>query len=124
MAYRYTPGEDAFFATDSPVGSYSAVFEDDATVAYFYAVLRREPENQILDAIHIYNSEAVLDRDRESELEMEWSEDGQTVKLFLNGYSHAIFDFARRMGRHRANFPKSHGEEWITHEWDAPRNTD
>jgi len=119
MAHRYLPGHDTFFATDAAVGPYSAIFEDDATVAYFYAVLRREPLNEILDAIHIYNVEAVVDRDRESELEMVWTDDGLKVTLFINGNSHAMFDFAGRRGHHRPNFRGNTDPEWTTHTWDA-----
>lgn len=119
MPHRYKPGQDTLFTSDAPVGSYSAVFEDDAAVAYFYAVVRKSPENQILDAIHIYNAYAMVDRDRESELELEWTDGGQKVTLLINHQAQAIFDFAGRMSRHQANFPRNDGEGWITHEWDG-----
>ena len=35
MLHTFLPGDETWVAADAPVGSHSAVFEDDGTTAYF-----------------------------------------------------------------------------------------
>src|SRR5215218_10143932 len=37
---QFLPGDETWYATDSPASTYSAVFEDDGGTAYFYAFER------------------------------------------------------------------------------------
>ena len=51
MAAAFTPGEETFYASDSPTSSFSGVFEDDGQTGYFYAYDRPAPDDaRILDA--------------------------------------------------------------------------
>jgi hypothetical protein len=101
----FQPGDGAFAAEDSPKGQFSAFFEDDGEVGYFYAVDLTRSEDRILDAVHIYNVKDVVDRERPSTLSIFWSKDGLKCALLINGYPHGVFDFAARRGYCRTNFP-------------------
>src|SRR5690348_10176709 len=59
---HFKPGEPVVIAADSPVGRFSTVFEDDGETGYFYAYDSDTTTNPILDAVHIYNVSAVVDR--------------------------------------------------------------
>ena len=101
----FRAGDDVFVTEDSPDGRYSAIFEDDGEVGYFYAVDLARTDKMILDAVHIYNVANVVDRDRASSLSIVWSDDGCKCALLINGYPHAAFDFAAQRGYCRTNFP-------------------
>ncbi|MGP0017489.1 MAG: DUF2251 domain-containing protein [Candidatus Sulfotelmatobacter sp.] len=59
-------------------------FEDEGETDYFYALdLLRTPD-KILDAVHIYNVANVVDRDRPSQVDIVWSEDGSKCALLIN----------------------------------------
>ena len=99
-------GEPLVVDGASPDGRYVAVFEDDGTTAYFYAVDSDiEDANPIQDALHVYNVADVADAHLPSSLEIGWSGDGQKVLLLINDHPHAAFDFARRQGWCQTGFP-------------------
>jgi hypothetical protein len=104
----------------APEGSLSAVFEDDGDTGYFYALDSSAGENSIQDAVHIYNVANVTDRDKTSKVTIGWSKDHQKVVLLINGYPHAIFDFAEKQGFCRTGSPPPNSKgEWSIagHEW-------
>jgi len=115
-------GTPTIIPVDSPDGHHSAFFEDDGETGYFYALdLSRTPD-MILDALQIYNVANVVDRDKPSQVEVVWSEDGSKCALLINGYPHAAFDFSARRGYCRTNFPNSRNPEdrsWVQgdHSW-------
>ena len=119
---RLIPGIPVLFPCDSPDGRHSAFFEDEGETGYFYALdLLRTPD-MILDALHIYNVSNVVDRDRPSQVDIVWSEDGLKCALLINDYPHAVFDFSARRGYCRKNFPNFKNPEdgsWIhaDHSW-------
>lgn len=110
MAQRFLPGDETFYASDSPQHSFSAVFEDDGETGYLYAYDRMREADPILDALHIYNVHNVVDREIESDVEILWSEDGLKALLLLNDYPHAVLDFEARKGYCRTNFPPPTGD--------------
>jgi hypothetical protein len=103
--HTFQPGDSSFVAEDSSNGQYSAVFEDDGETGYFYALDLTRTDNMILDAVHIYNVANVTDKDRPSKLAIVWTGDGLKCALTINGYPHAVFDFAAQRGFCRTNFP-------------------
>lgn len=105
MSQKFLPGRDAWYASDSPSGTFSAVFEDDGETGYFYAHDRSAQQQPILDAVHIYNVANVSDRERESVVEILWSVDGVQAALLINGYPHAVIDFAERCSYCRTEYP-------------------
>ena len=110
MATLFTPGEETFYASDSPTSSFSGVFEDDGQTGYFYAYDRAAPEDaRILDACHIYDVADVVDRDRPSEVVVVWTDDGMKAALLINDYAHAVIDFGARRAYCRTNFPPPGG---------------
>lgn len=110
MAAVFKPGEETFYASDSPHSEYSGVFEDDGRTGYFYAWDRAASEDeQILDACHIYNVANVVDRDRPSEVEIIWTDDGMKAALLINDFAHAVIDFRTRQAYCRTNFPPPTG---------------
>jgi len=117
MRERFRPGTGTWIATDSPSSQFSGVFEDDGETAYFYAYDRSTLEPAILDAVHIYNVANVVDRDRESEVEIIWSADGLKAGLLLNAQLHAVLDFHSRKAYCRNNVPPPGGK------WAAPERS-
>jgi hypothetical protein len=109
------------FHADSPTGRFSVFFEDDGDTGYFYARdQQRDPENSIVDAVHIYNVANVKDGHQPSKLSIVWSVDGSKCALLINNYPHAVFDFTARRGYCRTNFPNSPDSDvWIRsdHNW-------
>lgn len=102
-----TVGVEAFIDSVSPSSEHGVVFEDDGSTGYFYALDLKKKENQIEDAIHIYNVEGVTDKDIPSEVHIMWSPNGQLASLIINRYPHAAFDFSNRKTYSRSCFPDS-----------------
>ncbi len=102
----FKPGR-AFLSSNSPVVPWTVVFEDEGPAGYFYACDRsRETQEQsILDAMLIYNSAALKDRERERLASVQWSKDGQRAALYLDGSAQALVDFSARASFCRSNFP-------------------
>ena len=114
----FFPGKETFFESKSPQSTFAVVFEDDGTTGYFYALDLSKQEMPILDAVHIYNVANVTDKERESALEIYWSEDGGQAALAINDHVHAVFDFIGKRGYCRTGFPppsRSWSEEG--HDW-------
>jgi hypothetical protein len=110
VAAVFKPGEETFYPSDSPTSSFSGVFEDDGTTGYFYAYDRAAPHDaRILDACHIYNVADVVDRERPSDVEVIWTDDGMKAALLINDYAHAVIDFQARRAYCRTNFPPPTG---------------
>jgi len=101
---QFTVGQDTFFDSVSPTIDFGVVFEDDLTTGYFYAVNITE-EQEILDGLHIYNAEDVIDKDRPCKIQITWSDDGLIASLLINNFCHAIFDFENKAGYCRNGFP-------------------
>jgi hypothetical protein len=100
----------------SPSGNLAVVFEDDGDTGYLYAVDLEAAELHILDAVHIYNSQSVTDRDIPSLVQIIWSEDGLKALLCINRYPHAAFDFSTKTGHCRTGFPKP-PRQWTRRAW-------
>lgn len=107
MEERFRPGTKVWIASDSATSSYSGVFEDDGETGYFYACDRDNPTAPILDGVHIYDVDRIVDRDRsvDSAAEVFWSTDGLKAGLLINEYLHAVIDFVHRKAYCRSNFP-------------------
>jgi hypothetical protein len=105
----FTVGEDTYFRSDSPLFPNGVVFEDDLTTGYLYAITT-DSEPPILDAVHIYNVENVIDKAKPCNIKIAWTDNGQLASLLINDYCHAIFDFKNKVGYCRNAFPPSTGE--------------
>jgi len=104
----FFPGKDTFI--DSTADNENAVvFEDNEETGYFYAVDRINGL-KILDALHIYNSENLIDKNKPSTLKILWNEDESIALLSINEYYHALFDFKNKAGYCRNGFPEN--SEW------------
>ena len=120
MDHIFLPGEETWYASDSPTSHFSAIFEDDGDTGYFYAWDRAREEGAILDAVHVYTVRNVIDREIDSKAAIIWSEDGLKAALLLNDYPQAVIDFQARRAYSRSNFPPP-GGEWRASErapWD------
>jgi hypothetical protein len=118
---EFLVGAEGFLASDSPAGIYSALFEDDGETGYFYAY-ELDHEYPILDSLLVYNVANVVDPDRPVTVSIIWSESGMQCVLLIEKYLHAAFDFEKRRGYCRANFPNfldEPGQRWIQsdHSW-------
>jgi len=102
---EYFVGQDTVVEGAAPEGHFAAVFEDDGTTAYFYALDTSVEKQSIQDAMQIYNVANVTDRSKASVVKVGWSVDSQKVVLIINGYPHAVFDFREKQGFCRTGFP-------------------
>lgn len=114
-------GEATIIASCSPSTEYQVVFEDDCETGYFYGLDNTRDDHRILDALHVYNVSAVVDKDKPSLVQIIWSEDGFKAALLINEFPHAVFDFEAKRGYCRTNFPNlpSSDANWSTQpkEW-------
>jgi hypothetical protein len=118
----FQPGDRTFVPSDAPGMSNGVVFEDDGETGYFYALDLTKSNDQIVDALHIYNVASVTDGHLPSTLCIIWSEDGTKAALLINGYAHAVFDFSAQRGFCRTNFRNfadrsPHGWQSSDHSW-------
>jgi hypothetical protein len=111
-------GEPTFIESASPRGTYGVAFEDDGDTGYFYGLELERKEQPILDALHVYNVDNVVDAEKPSVVQIAWSEDGLTAALFINRFPHAIIAFEERRAVCRTGFPLATGEFTDSHEWD------
>jgi len=116
-----TPGENTFVESFSSENRFGVVFEDDGETAYFYAVEKDQEGGgiKILDALHIYEGDGM--GEGKSKLMIVWSKDWMKCALVLDGYCHAIFDFAAQGGYNINEFPPPNdiwtkGERKLTNE--------
>lgn len=113
-------GEKRVIEGPAPDGPFAAVFEDDGSTGYFYALDTSADDNPIQDALHIYNVDDVSDGHVPSDVKIGWSEDHQKCVLLINGYPHGVFDFSGQRGYCRSGFPPAIGKGWSVtgHDWD------
>ena len=113
QSLTFTPGR-AVLSSDSPAVPWTVVFEDEGVASYFYACDRSQQtqEESIMDAMLIYNVEALAKSDAELKrpeatriASIDWSRDGQQAVLYLDGTAQALFDFQQRCGYCRMDFP-------------------
>jgi hypothetical protein len=130
QSLSFTPGR-AFLSSNSPTVPWTVVFEDEGVAGYFYACDRSHEslEQSILDAMLIYNVQALAKSDAEllrpepqRIATIEWSRDGLEAVLYLDGTAQALFDFQARRGYCRMDFPnfmEEQGDLWrkSTHAW-------
>jgi hypothetical protein len=111
------PGDECLLGSEAEDGRAAVVFEDDGEAGYFYAC--QTVNGPIFDALHIYDVEAVVDRNRPSEYKVGWSPSGRQAVLLINGHPHAVFDFDRQKGWCRTGFPPTN-QAWSLdgHDWD------
>ena len=119
----FIPGR-AFLSSDSPRAPWNVVFEDEGPAGYFYACDRRNGshEENILDAMLIYNTSSLSGGTSERIASIEWSPSGEQSVLYLDGRPQALFDFAAHRGYCRLNFPNflpEQGDPWRkdSHAW-------
>jgi hypothetical protein len=103
----FVAGEETFIESNSSENNYAVIFEDDTETGYFYAIqLNKETaQQQILDALHIYEVSSIPVKKRPGTVKIIWSTDWLKCALLVNNYCHAIFDFAAQSGYNRNEFP-------------------
>ncbi len=117
---EYIVGSPTIVEGSAPEGSLLAVFEDDGSTGYFYALDTSQEKQPIQDAMLIYNVANASDRTKPSTVTIGWSFDNRKSVLLINEYPHAVFDFSAKQGYCRTGFPPSTtGCEWASHshEW-------
>jgi hypothetical protein len=119
----FIAGEEIFVESNSSENNYAVVFEDDTETGYFYAIEsnKETAQQQILDALHIYEVPDIPQKKRAGTIQIIWSTDWLKCALLVNNYCHAIFDFAARRGYNRNEFPPPNeiwtkGERKLTEE--------
>jgi hypothetical protein len=113
-------GQATVIECAAPGGRYTAVFEDDTEVGYFYALDTSAEGEPIQDALHIYDVAKVTDRSIPSTVKVVWSVDSRKVVLFINDCAHAVFDFQAKQGSCRTGSPAvPHDSQWSAggHAW-------
>ena len=76
-------GTDTYVSSISPMERYGVVFEDDTETGYFYALDFDKKSMPIVESLHIYNVDNVIDKDIPSILHIVWSSDGMKSMLLL-----------------------------------------
>jgi hypothetical protein len=119
MKSTFRVGVPTVVTASPPRGPFRVVFEDDGETGYVYGVRRRWWRRAaVLDALHLYNVEAVKDRDQAHQLEVHWSPDGMRAAIMLNGQPHAAFAFAEKRAACLNAFPPPSPWCRSSHEWD------
>ena len=119
MKSTFRVGVPGVITATAPNGPFGVVFEDDGETGYVYGVRRRWwRRSAILDALHLYNVEAVKNREEAHELEVHWSSDGARAAITLNGHPHAAFAFAEQRAACMNAFPPPSPWCRSSHEWD------
>ena len=114
-----TVGDPVVIEADTPDDLRGVVFEDDGETGYFYARDYSVPDQLFVDALHIYSVEGVNDKDIPSEIHIMWTSDHMKAVLIINRYPHAVFDFVKKCGYSRDQFPEPDAKTGWTHEpWD------
>lgn len=105
--HKLQVGTPSVFEARSPDGRLAVVFEDDGDTGYLYALdFSAKDKNPIQEAMSVYDVKNVTDRAKPSEVVLVWTADSGQAALFINSYPHAVFDFAKKRGYCRTNFPK------------------
>jgi hypothetical protein len=116
--YKLEVGKPDAFEARSPDGRYSIVFEDDGDTGFLYALdYSKKEKNPIQEAMSIYDVKSVADRAKPSEVVLIWTADSRRAALFINSYPHAVFDFEKKRGYCRRDFPKP-GKWGTDFKWD------
>ncbi len=110
-----TVGEPQTVEGPSPSQPFGVVFEDDGETGYLYGLDMNQPENPIVDALHVYNVADVTDRDKALVVQIVWSRDGFKAALLINQTPQAVFDFEARRGYCRTGFPQAN-IKWTEHD--------
>ena len=111
-------GEPVVLQSDSPLGGFGVVFEDDGQTGYLYGLdLSGGGEDAILDAVHVYDVRALGSCGSHS-IEIRWAATTDRAGLFLGGTCYAVFDFGDRRAVCRTGFPPANGRFTKSHEWD------
>ena len=117
LSETITMGNPITLDCSSPKASFAVVFEDDGETGYFYGLNLDNRKQPVLDALHIYNVEDVLDSEVSLKIEIRWSEDGLKSCLAINSFIHAVFDFESRKAYCRNNFPPPDRRFTNSHQW-------
>mgnify|MGYP003607871972 CR=1 FL=1 len=112
-------GEPVVIESDSPDKGRGVVFEDEGETGYFYARDYSVQDRLFVDALHIYTVEVVTDKDIPSDIHILWTPDYTKAVLIINSYPHAVFDFTKKCGYSRHQFPDPFPETgWARKPWD------
>jgi len=119
----FIAGNETFIESFSSENNYAVVFEDDTETGYFYAlqINKDTKEQQILDAVHIYEVNNIAPEQKLGTVKIIWSTDWLKCALLINNFCHAIFDFVSQGGYNRNEFPPPNdfwtkGERKLTNE--------
>jgi hypothetical protein len=88
--------------SESPIGRYEVVFEDDGSTGYFYPMDHEKNGNPIITAFGIYDSDSLAERN--VKITVIWGEDATKVALLMNGVAQAYFDFSEYKGTCKTEF--------------------
>jgi hypothetical protein len=98
-------GTETVIESDAPDETRGVVFEDDGETGYFYARDYAVPERFFVDALHIYNVQGVVDRDKPCRVKIIWARDFSAAALMINLVPHAVFHFVERCGYAKRPYP-------------------
>ena len=82
----------------------------------FYALDMRQNAQPVVDCLHVYNVDNTRNHHEARKLEICWDESGYLALLLINGYPHAVFDFAHLIGYNTNKHPQPDLMSMWTHE--------
>ncbi len=110
-------GDETVIKSVSSENNFQVIFEDDTETGYFYGAETDKITGQlrILDMLLIYDVESIGADERPATVSIIWSTDWTKCGLILNGYCHAVFDFANNGAYNRHEFPPPNAI-WTRHD--------
>jgi hypothetical protein len=117
LSETITIGNPVTLECPSPKTGFAVIFEDDGETGYLYGLDLENKKQPVLDSLHIYNVQDILDPNVSVKLEIRWSEDGLKSGLAINGFVHAVFDFEARKAYCRNNYPPPDRRFTKSHKW-------
>ncbi len=67
----------------------------------------------VVNALHIYNVNNVVDKNISSKIQVVWSSDGLKALLLINNHPHAAFDFKNKKGYSLTLSPPPLNDDWV-----------
>ena len=102
---EFNLGQDTFVESTAENNN-AVIVEDNGETGYFYSIDRNN-NFAVLDGLHIYNVEDVIQKYKPSTVKILWTEDLTKAFLSINNYYHAVFDFTEKAGYCRNSFPEN-----------------
>ena len=112
VAFKIEYAGPSVYAKAFAGSGYGVVLDDDGETCYFYATT--EDFEEVLDGLHIYNSDWPDRLTPDDEIYIVWNPVLAKAGLYFRGAYQAIYDFKNARGCCRTGFPTPEPSGWCT----------